>query len=408
MKTLPRSLLALAIAVTLMTSVDGAPAQPPRSGKYWVYVGTYTKAGGSAGIYRCELDLQTGGMSNLKLVAELVNPSFLNFSPDGQFLYAVGETGESGEKNNEGTIHAFRVNNQTGDLTPLNSLTSGGAAPCHLMVNRTGKFVIVANYTGGNSSVFSLKEDGSLDRRTDFRQHTGSGKDAPRRTTPHAHCAMFQSEGNVEYAYVVDLGLDKVFSYTLNHATGELAPTEPAFAKLPDGCGPRHIAFNPVTGNAYVCGETDSTIVTLANRKGRGGVLEMFGTSGLAARGDNHISTLPPDTPADIRARNSTAEIAVHPAGGHVLVSNRGHDSLAVFAVTADSTKAAGHVTSQAYSKIRTPRNFNFDPTGKWIVIGSQDGDSVHTAEWSNGAAKLTGNILKVGAPVCLKFLAKP
>ncbi|MCY2968806.1 MAG: beta-propeller fold lactonase family protein, partial [Planctomycetota bacterium] len=220
-----RFLTALFVMSTLASASYADPAEAPASGKYWVYIGTYTKPNVSQGIYRCELDLKTGGLSEPKLVAEMVNPSFVNLSPNGEFLYAVGETGESGEKKNEGTVHAFRIDRKTGDLTALNSVTSGGAAPCHLMVNQTGKFVIVANYTGGNASVFSLKDDGSLDRRTDFRQHSGGDTASGRKIVPHAHCSMFRTEGETEYAYVVELGLDQVLSYTLDQRTGALTPT---------------------------------------------------------------------------------------------------------------------------------------------------------------------------------------
>lgn len=398
--------LVVATAVTLIQPVSADPAQPPKSGKYWVYLGTYTSEAGSKGIYRSELDVKSGALGELTLAAELANPTFLAISPNGLFLYAVQETADAGEKKNEGVLHAFRIDPKTGELTKLNHLTTGGGGPCHVSVNRTGKYAIVANYGGGSSAVFRLKE-GSLDERSDFRQHEGKSVNKDRQGEPHAHCAMFNGDGEDEYAYVVDLGLDKVFSYKLDPTKGGLTPTEPAFVKLPDGCGPRHIAFNPKAGKAYVCGELDSTLITL-RRYGRGGLLEMYGTGGLPARKDAVVSTLPDDVAKDVRAKNSTAEVLVHPDGGHVLVSNRGHDSLAIFKVNADRTTAAGHITSAGDRKIRTPRNFNIDPTGKWILIASQAGGTVEVAEWSDGNAKLTGASVKLDKPVCVKFLAKP
>lgn len=397
----------VAAALTLIGPLSADPARPPASGKYWVFVGTYTSTDGSKGIYRSELDVNSGALAEPTLVADVRNPSFLAISPNGQFLYAVQETTDSGPKKNEGVLHAFRIDAKTGALTPLNQLTTGGGAPCHVSVNRTGKFVLVANYVGGSSALFRLKEDGSLDERTDFRQHEGKSVNKTRQEAPHAHSAMFNGDGEDEYAYIVDLGLDKVFSYKLDHTKGVLAPTNPAFVKLPDGCGPRHIAFNAKSGKAYVCGELNSTLITL-RRYGSGGLLEMYGTRGLRERKDAVLSTLPANVANNVREKNSTAEVVVHPDEGHVVVSNRGHDSLAVFKVNADSTTAAGHITSAGERVIRTPRNFNIDPTGKWVLIASQGGGTVEVAEWSLGNAKLTGLSAKVNQPVCVKFLAKP
>jgi 6-phosphogluconolactonase len=251
--------------------------------------------------------------------------------------------------------------------------------------------------------VFQLKEDGSLGAVTDFRQHEGKAASSGRRSGPHAHCAVFNESGSDgEYAYVVDLGLDRVFSYKLDPQTGGLTPTDPPFVKLPDGSGPRHIAFNKTAGKAYVCGERNSTLITL-RRFGSGGLLERYdGTNGQPKRSDEVLPTIPQPV------RNSTAEVLVHPDNGHVLVSNRGDNSLAVFNVNADETTRAGFITSAGDRTIKTPRGFNVDPTGKWVLVASQDGGTVRVVEWSDGNGKMTGEFVTVDKPVCIKFLAKP
>jgi 6-phosphogluconolactonase len=400
-----RCWLTVAVLAMLTQSVAADPAAPPKSGKYWVFIGTYTGTGkdSSRGIYRCELDVRSGSLTNLELAAEVRNPSFLAIRPDGKSLYAVEEVGERGEKKNEGAIHAFKLDDKTGELTKLNELTTGGADPCYVSTNRTGRFAMVANYTGGSSSVYRLKEDGSLDAVTDFRQHEGKAASSGRRGGPHAHCAVFnESEPDGEYAYVVDLGLDRVFSYKLDAQTGGLTPTDPPFVKLPDGSGPRHIAFNKTAGKAYVCGERNSTLMTL-RRFGSGGLLERYdGTNGHPKRTDEVLPTIPQ------QVRNSTAEVLVHPDNGHVLVSNRGDNSLAVFNVNADETTRAGFITSAGDRTIKTPRGFNVDPTGKWVLVASQDGGTVRVVEWSDGNGKMTGELVSVDKPVCIKFLAKP
>jgi 6-phosphogluconolactonase len=400
-----RCWLAVAVIAVLSRSVAADPAEPPKSGKYWVFIGTYTGTGkdSSRGIYRCELDVRSGSLTDLQLAAEVKNPSFLAIRQDGKALYAVEEVGERGERKNEGAIHAFKLDDKTGELTKLNELTSGGSDPCHVSINGTGRFAIVANYGGGSSAVFRLKEDGSLDARTDFRQHQGKGANPRRQGAPLAHCAVFNESGSDgEYAYVVDKGLDRVFTYKLDTNTGALTPTDPPFVKLPDGCGPRHIAFARNAGKAFVCGEIDSTLITL-RRSGSGGLLQRYdGTSGLPKRSDEVLPTIPRP------GRNSTAEVVVHPDDSHVLVSNRGHNSLAVFKVTAETTTRAGLITGAGDRLIQTPRGFNIDPTGKWIVVASQGGGNVRVFEWADGNGKATGEFVKVDKPVDVKFVAKP
>ncbi len=395
----PSSLLALAVTATLVPIAFADPADPPKSGKYWVFIGTYTSKGGSEGICRCELDVKTGALSKPDLAAKVASPSFLAVSPHDKFLYAVSETA-GGQNKNEGTVHAYTIDAATGTLEKLNDKPSGGAGPCHVSVNHTGRYALVANYGSGSCAVYGLKDDGSLGERTDFRQHEGRSVNERRQEGPHAHCTLFVESGGSEFAYVVDLGLDRVFSYRLDHGTGKLTATEPGFVKLPAGSGPRHLAIDKSSGKAYVCGELDSTLNTLRWDRDKG----FLEPSPIAA-----ASTLPDRAPEGVRKKNSTAEVVVHPSKGYVLVSNRGHNSLAVFKVSAESTRLVAHITSAGERTIRTPRNFNINPTGRWVLIASQDGGTIRVAEWdATGNGKLTDSQVEVSRPVCVKFVAKP
>ena len=355
--------------------------------KYWVYLGTYTGGkGGSKGIYRCEFDTATGKLTAPEVAAEVGNPTFLAIAPDGKTLYSVGEVANQGAKKNEGGVHAFRIDPATGGLTKLNDNTTGGPGPCHVSTDKEGKFAIAANYGGGSTAVFRLKPDGSFDRRTAFVQHKGKGASPSRQDGPHAHCGFFDDSGT--YALVCDLGLDKVLVYRLDRDNGRLS--EAGAIKLPDGSGPRHIHLAPSQDLAFVNGELDCTVnvVKLNLAQSKWEVVQS-------------LPTLPgrKPTPAD-----STAEVRIHPNGKFVYVSNRGHNSIAAFAWDGTKLTAIGHATEG----IKIPRNFNIDPSGKWMLVANQDGASVVVfAIGDDGLPKPTGTRVEVPNPVCVKFLAK-
>ena len=385
------SLLAATAIVAVSTvpaSAEDAKAAPT---KFRVYIGTYTgktAAGNeSKGIYASELDLASGKLGEPVLVAETKSPSFLALHPDGKHLYAVGEIADFGGKN-VGAVSAFAiVDAKTGQLKLLNQASSGGPGPCHLVVDKAGKLVLVANYGGGSCCAVAIKEDGSLGEQTGFVQHEGKSVDAGRQKEPHAHSINVSPDNR--FAFCADLGLDKVLIYKLDG--GKLTPNDPAAGMTAPGSGPRHFAFHPSGKYAYVINEMGNTVTAFAYNADQGSLTEI-----------QSIGTLP----SDFKGASYTAEVVVHPSGKFLYGSNRRQDSIAIFTVDVKSGKltAAGHQGDG----IKEPRNFNIDPTGKYCLVCNQNGDSilVFAIDQTTGALKPTGGKVVIGAPVCVKFLA--
>jgi 6-phosphogluconolactonase len=367
--------------------------KPPASGNYWVYLGTYTNKGLSKGIYRCLFDIQSGQLSEPELAAEMTNPSFLALSPDGKTLYAVGEI--AGGPKSEGGVAAYRVDPANGQLSKLSEESSGGAGPCHVSTDPTGRLLVVANYSGGSWKLIRVNTDGSLSRSHRFTQLTGSGPNKQRQEKSHAHCGEFDPSGT--YFYIPDLGSDQVWVYEYRKDNPDSDPktTEVGTIKLPPGAGPRHIHISKDGKLAYVCGELNSTVnvVRLEPESAKFTVIQS-------------LSTLPGGQPVP---GNSTAEVRIHPSGKFVYVSNRGHNSIAAFQVHPDTGEltAIGHAQSE---DVKVPRNFNIDPTGQWMLVASQAGNNVAVfkIDQKTGLPAATGTKVTVGMPVCVKFLAKP
>lgn len=338
------------------------------------YVGTYTGPK-SQGIYKSTLDSESGKLGPLELVGEAKNPSFVALSPDGKYLYAALEE-------HQGGVGAWKLN-ANGAATFLNKQSANGSDTCHVWVDATGKNVLVANYSSGNVACFPVKEDGSLGERSAFIQHVGSGPDLGRQKEPHAH-AIYTAPGS-NLVYTCDLGTDEINIYKLDTEKGTLTPNDPPFGKVPPGGGPRHLEF--VGDRVYVCNEMKMS-VTAFNRDPQNGALTEFQT----------VSTLPPDTP--IKGL-STAEIFAHPSGKTLYVSNRTHDTIAVFDIAAD-----GKLTLvQNAPSPKIPRGFDLSPDGKWLVVGGQSDNTIQTMKIeADGKLTATDNKVEVGAPVCILF----
>jgi len=349
-----------------------------------VFVGTYTDGKGK-GIYRMTLDPHTGKLSEPVVAAELDNPSFLAVHPSRKFLYAVNESSRPGDT---GGVTAFALDPATGALTKLNREASGGDGPCHLVVDAAGKNVLVANYGGGNVAVLPVGPDGRLAPASAVNKHTGKVADPQRQGSPHAHSINLDAANR--FAVAADLGLDRVFVYRFDPARGTLAPDDPPFVKLKDRSGPRHFAFHPDGKHAYVINEIDCTVTAFDYDPERGRLTP--------------IQTVP-TMPVAVEPRHSTAEVVVHPSGKFLYGSNRGHDSVVVYAVEPGTgrLKLVEHEPTGG----QTPRNFAIDPTGSFLLAENQSSGTIvgFRIDPSSGALEPTGQVVNVPSPSCVKFV---
>ncbi len=356
-------------------------------GKILVYIGTYTQRG-SRGVYLSNLDMKTGELSTPTLAAETKDPTFLAIHQNRKFLYAANEITDFDGKP-AGAVSAYRIDAKSGKLTLINQQSSRGQGPCHLIVDRSGNNVLVANYGGGSVACLPINPDGSLGPSTSFVQHGGSSVNKQRQEGPHAHSINVDAANR--FAFAADLGLDQIIIYKFDADKSELNENNPHSARVAPGSGPRHFAFHPNGRFAYVINEMSST-VTAFSFNGRNGGLTEFQT----------ISTLP----SGYTGSTSCAEVQVHPSGKFLYGSNRGHDSIAIFSIDQSTGKltAIGHQSTEG----KTPRNFAIDPSGTFLLAENQDSNSVVVFRIDPLSGKLaaTGHRIDVPMPVCIKMLA--
>lgn len=377
----------LAVAVVGFLPVLLVGRGPAVASDYWMYVGTYT-SGTSRGIYKVDVNTERLTVGQPELVAELRNPSFLAVHPSGRFLYAVGEVQDFAGKRT-GVVTAMAIEPASGRLRVLNQESSGGAGPCHLTVDPTGRWVLVANYSGASAAVLPVDEDGKLGPPACVRNHTGQSVHPTRQRQPHPHQVRIAPGTNL--VLVPDLGIDQVVLYRLERTSGQLeANTLPAVS-VPAGSGPRHLAYSPDLSFLFVLNELTSTVSVFRCREAV--PAELVAT----------VSALP----ADFAGENTGAEIVVHPSGRWVFTSNRGHDSIALFSF--DLAKAELRLVGHVPSGGRTPRNFAFDPAGKLLFSANQNSDLivVYRFDQQNGSLENVGVTIQVGSPVCLVFVNK-
>jgi 6-phosphogluconolactonase len=368
----PRFLLAVCGLVLAASSV--------RAIDTFIYFGSHSNRPG-AGFSLAHFDTDTGVLTKPQFLLEAKEPAYFIIHPDGRHLY----TCNSG---NPGGVSAYAIDPRTGGLTLLNRELAGGGDTSYISLDRTNRFALAANYDGGNFAVFAIKPDGSLGDWTAFVQHMGKSVNPQRQTHPYAHSIVVDPTNR--FALVADLGVDKLFVYRFDEKTGKISPNDPAFVIVPPGSGARHVKFHPNGHWVYLITEMGSTVIGYDWDTAKGTLTEF-----------QNISTLP----ADFKDANACAELEVHPNGKFLYGTNRGHDSLAMFAIdqTNGHLTAIGHVPSGG----KTPRNFAFDPTAKWIVCTNHGSNNAVVFRVDGETGKLTqqGEPISVPSPFCERFL---
>jgi 6-phosphogluconolactonase len=365
------------LTVLVLAAAVRAAAAPSST---FVYVGSYTKEPTKEGITLLKMDDATGRLENLGVAAVAPNPTFLAVDASGEFLYAIHER-------QPGTVAAYKINRSTGALTLLNTESTGGPGPCHVAVDSKRRFLLAANYSGGSIACLPIAADGSLKKASSFMQHAGSSANPDRQKEPHAHGVYFSPDE--KFVLATDLGTDKIYVYRLDAEKGTLAATGKPGSVKP-GAGVRHGTFNPEGSKFYAINEIDCTITSFAWDADSGTLTER-----------ETVSTLTAPVPG-----NSTAEIAFLPGGKTLLGSNRGHNSLATYAVQADGAlKLLGHAPTGG-----VPRHFGVHPSGKWVLAGGQNNNAITVlaVDGKSGTLTAQGEPFPVLSPVCIVFLPVP
>jgi 6-phosphogluconolactonase len=371
-----------AFAVAIVVLVPLMPAarnpEPPQAKTYRAYVGNYTTKTESKGIYQFRFDPATGRMSALELAVETKDPSWVAVHPSGKYLYAANEMDHGS------TISAFSIDPPSGRLTLLNSRPAEGEGPCHLAFDRTGKFLLTANYSTGNAVVYPILADGKLGEPTASVRNQGQPGPHQHQKGPHAHWIGTSRDNG--FVYVADLGLDKVLLYRFDASKGTLTPAGGAVAK--PGAGPRHVALSADERFLYVLGELDSTVTVFANDKQAFKSLEVV-----------------PMLPSGFSGRNDAAEIEIHPSGKFLYASNRGHESFAVYSINQkDGTLTQVEIVP---SGGKEPRHFAIDPSGSFLLAENQNTNNIIELRIDPQTGKLTptGETLAAPSPICIAFL---
>jgi 6-phosphogluconolactonase len=384
------ALILVAFAVVTLSGLCGeTTAQTTKfrqeAKNYFMYVGGYSSPT-SKGIYGYRYDANSASFTPLVLSAAVHNPSWIVTDPQHRTLYAVSEIGNAGNEN--AYISSFSIDAKTGSLTFLNKMDSGGGGACHLVVDKTGKILFVANYGSGSVASFEILPDGSIGKQTGFDQHAGSGIDRVRQKGPHAHSVVLSSDNR--FLFVPDLGTDRIMIYKVDAAKKTFTPNDPASASVRAGLGPRHMVFGVGDKFAYVVCEMGSSVAVFSYDR-PSGILTPVQT----------IANLPPD----FKGEDNSAEVQVDRTGHFLYASNRGNDSLTIFGI--DQSKGTLTKLGLTPSQGKIPRNFAIDPAGRHLLVANQKSDDivVFAVDQKSGALTLTEGKLNMYSPVCILFV---
>lgn len=373
-----RTLALLGFLMAVLTGVLSAQSS------YFVYVASEAP-NATNGIYAFRFNPKTGKLNSIGRVANVVNASFLATDPHHSVLYVASEADEAPES--KGFLSSYAIDPRSGALKLLNKAEMGGG-PCHLSVDKTNKILFVANYGNGTVASFALNADGSIGKQTGFDQHAGKGPNAERQEGPHAHAVVLSPDNR--FLFVPDLGSDQIKIYRVDTAKATFTPNNPSFASVKPGLGPRHLLFGPGGKFAYVICEMGSSVVALAYDPAKGSLTPV-----------QTISTLP----ANFKGIDNSSEIDIGPSGRFLYASNRGHDSITIFAIDPDKGTLTKVRVVPTGGKI--PRNFALDPTGKYLVAANQKSNQmvVFTVDQTTGLLQPTGQVLHIEEPVCVLFI---
>ncbi len=373
--------MSFVVSLFLLGVAGGCTSEQADPGEPLVYVGTGAD-NPEEGIYAFRFDSTSATLRQVQEVTPLLNPTFLALAPDGQHLYSVREATDSAK------IHAFDVASSTGGLMPVNSVPAEGGAPCYVSVDATGRWVLAANYVGGNVAVFPVRNDGALGSASQVVQHTGSGANPDRQSTSHAHFVRVDPQNR--HALAANLGTDEVYVYPFDAERGRLDTTEVHVVSTPPGTGPRHLAFHPNGETVYLIGELSGT-VTAYDYDAETGQMSATQT----------VSTVPDDFAGAARS----ADIRVHPSGDFLYASNRGDaNDIVLYRIEEETGRL--ELMGRQQKHVRWPRTFTIDPSGQFLLVANRRGDSISVFRINPNTGQLTytGHSAEVPAPTKITF----
>jgi 6-phosphogluconolactonase len=374
----PTRVFALA-TFAMLSAPNFAPAADPL-----VFI-TEFAAGEKGGIQAYAFDTKAGTLKPIHRTAGVENPFFLALSPDGKFLYSIHAKQFGGNENEQ--VAAYQVVDRSGELKLLNRKSAEGTATCYLDVDKTGKMVLVANYSSGSVASLPVKADGLLGSPVSFFQHKGASVNPQRQKEPHAHSIVVSPDN--KYAFAADLGLDQILCYKLDPATAKLTPNKTPFAKSPAGAGPRHLTFHPNGKRVYAINELLNSVTHFDYDADAGTLTEK-----------QTISTLP----ADFKGTSYCADLKITPNGKFLYGTNRGHDSIAVYGI-GDDAKLSLIAIEPSLGK--GPQNLAISPDGQWLLCANMPGNNVAVfgIDPKTGKLKSSGEPVKQTSPSCIMIL---